>query len=68
MTIVNMYQVFLMFFYILCFTCFGSFHPYGNLEGDDPLITPILQTITLRLFGRLYVLEHRVSERAGFLI
>ena len=28
--------------------CIVSFYPYSNLERDDTLITPILQTITLR--------------------
>ena len=31
-----------------------SFYPYSNFERDDTLITPILQTTTLRLLGRLF--------------
>lgn len=55
--------LFIMFYYTMCFTGVVWFHPYSNLERGDTLITPILQMITLRLYGRLFALGHRVKVK-----
>ena len=44
-----------------------SFYPYSNFERDDTLITPILQTITLRLLGRLFGLLFSLSIVSDYL-